>query len=163
MMLDTVGWIFVAGVLVHNTEEAVLLPSWSKTAGRWHRQVNAVEFRFAVVVLSIVLIIFSTAASLSEPRSLSAYLMAGYVLAMTINVFMPHVLATLFMRKYMPGTATALLLNLPLGTIYLYQSLSIRHIEPVTFAWSGPIVIVVILTSIPLLFSLGRKIIMSHG
>jgi len=163
MSLDTVGWIFVAGVLVHNTEEAVLLPSWSKTAGRWHRQVSATEFRFAVLVLSIVLIIFSVAASLSEPRSFAAYLMAGYVLAMTVNVFMPHILATLFTRSYMPGTATAVLLNLPLGTFYMYRSLSTRQIEPVTFAWSGPVMVMVILTSIPCLFFLGRKTITSQG
>ena len=157
MSLSTLRWLFVLGVLIHNTEEALLLPPWSNTAGRWHTRVTATEFRFAVVVLSCALIIFSVVASLSEPRSVAAYLMADYVFAMTLNALMPHLLATLFMRRYMPGTATALLFNLPLGIAYLYQALATQHIEPLVFAWSGPLLVILILASIPFLFFLGRK------
>jgi len=158
MSLDTLRWIYVIGVLIHNTEEALFLPAWSNSAGRWHTRVKAAEFRFAVVVLSSVLVVFSVAESYSEPQSVAAYLMAGYVLAMTINVFVPHLLATLFMRRYMPGTATAMLLNLPLGTFYLYRALSTRQIAPVVFAWSGPVVVILILALVPLLFFLGRRL-----
>lgn len=163
MSLDTLIWIFVIGVLIHNTEEALLLPAWSENAGRWHARVKAAEFRFAVVVLSGVLVVFSATASFSEPQSVAAYLMAGYVLAMTVNVFVPHLLATVFMRRYMPGTATAVILNLPLGTFYLYRALSTQLIDPIVFAWSGPIVVILILALVPLLFSLGRRLFSATG
>ena len=84
--------------------------------------------------------------------------MAGYVLAMVLNVLMPHVLATVVMRKYMPGTATALLLNLPLGALYLVQALSEQRIQLGVFAWSGPLIALFIVASIPALFALGRRL-----
>jgi hypothetical protein len=158
MSLETIGWLFTLGVLVHNTEEALYLPGWSAHAGRWHARVEAMEFRFAIFVLSGLLVIFAAAASLSGAGSVSAYLMAGFVLAMVLNVFMPHLLATIFLRKYMPGTITALLLNLPLGVIYLVKALLERNIEPKIFAWSGPLTVLLILASIPALFLVGRKL-----
>lgn len=157
MSLTSIGWLFTLGVLLHNTEEALGLPAWSLHAGKWHSPVGPREFRFAVVVLSSLLVIFALAASLAADGSVSVYLMAGYVLAMVLNVFMPHVLATVFMRRYMPGTITALVLNLPLGLLYLSRSLSENRIELHVLYWSGPVVVLGILASIPFLFHLGRK------
>ena len=158
MSLTAIGWLFTFGVLVHNTEEALLLPAWSAHAGKWHARVEAAEFRFAVAVLSVLLVVVAAAASQARAGSISAYLMAGYVLAMVLNVLMPHVLATVVMRKYMPGTATALLLNLPLGALYLRQALSEQNIQPGVFAWSGPLIVLFLVASIPVLFALGRKL-----
>lgn len=103
MSLTLIGWLFTVGVLVHNIEEALRLPAWSLHAGKWHAPVGPREFLFALSILSALLIIFSLASSFSADGSVSAYLMAGYVLAMVLNVFIPHVLATVFMGRYMPG------------------------------------------------------------
>jgi len=158
MPLAAIGWLFTLGVLAHNAEEALWLPAWSAGAGRWHAKVGVAEFRFAVAALSALLVLFAAAASLCEAQSAASYLMAGYVLAMVLNVAVPHVLASVFLRDYMPGTATALLLNLPLGTLYLVRALAERNIEASVFALSGPLVVLTIVASIPLLFALGRKI-----
>ena len=45
-------WLFPAAITVHNLEEAIWLPGWSRTAGEWHAGVGAFEFRFAVAVLT---------------------------------------------------------------------------------------------------------------
>ena len=156
--LHSLGALFTAGVIVHNTEEGFLLPAWSLHAGKWHAPVRAKEFRFAVTVLSALLIVIAVLASVSERGSFGAYLMAGYVLAMVLNVFMPHVLASVFTRKYMPGTATAVLFNLPLGLLYLRQALLEHNIEADRFYWAGPLVILAILVSVPALFAIGRKL-----
>lgn len=84
--------------------------------------------------------------------------MAGYVLAMVLNVVLPHVLATVVMRRYMPGTVTAVLLNFPLGLLYLRQALSKHSIELRVFSWAGPLTVLVFLASILPLLALGRKI-----
>lgn len=157
MSLATIGWLFTLGVLAHNAEEALCLPAWSACAGRWHTPVGKREFRFAVAALSALLVAIAAAASAAGAGSIAAYLMAGYVLAMVLNVLVPHLLATLSMRKYMPGTATALLLNLPLGVLYLRQALLEGRIELGVFAWSGPLTVLAIVASIPVLFSLGRR------
>ncbi|MDD1622482.1 MAG: HXXEE domain-containing protein [Methylococcaceae bacterium] len=156
MSLVTLGWLFTLGVLAHNTEEALFLPEWSAGAGRWHVAVGKVEFRFAVLMLSLLLVAAAVAASFSGATSVAAYIFAGYVLAMVANVLAPHVLATLALRRYMPGTASAVLFNLPLGGMFLYRALSEGYVQPMTFAWAGPLTALAILASIPVLFALGR-------
>ncbi len=158
MSLVQLGWLFTIGVLAHNAEEALLLPSWSRLAGRWHRPVTDSQFRFAVSVLSAALLILMSVASFSVPRSVPAYLVTGYVFAVLLNVLAPHLVVSIGMGKYMPGTATAVLLNLPLGGIFLYRALSDGYVEPRSFAWSGPLVALSGLASIPVLFALGRRL-----
>lgn len=158
MSLTLTGWLFTLGVLLHNTEEALFLPRWSADAGKWHAPVGAREFRFAVLVLSVALVAVTAAAAVSRAGSVSAYLMAGYVLAMVLNVFLPHALATVAMRRYMPGTATALMFNLPLGVLYLRQAQMEQRIELPVFCWAGPVAVAGILVSIPALFAIGRRL-----
>ena len=158
MSLTVISWLFTLGVLAHNAEEAVSLPAWTLNAGRWHSPVGKAEFRFAVGALSGLLVVVTAAASTSEAGSIAAYLMAGYVLAMVLNVFIPHVLASIIMRKYMPGTATALLFDLPLGLWYLSKALAESRIDSGIFLWSGPLTVLAIVVSIPGLFALGRNL-----
>lgn len=132
------------------------LPAWSEAAGRWHAPVGAAGFRFAVAVLSLLLVVAAAAASISGAGSVAAYAMAGYTLAMVLNVVFPHLLVSLFQRRYMPGTATGLLCNLPLGTLYLIRAISDRQVDPGVFAWAGPLVVAGIGGSIPFLFAAGR-------
>ncbi len=46
-------------------------------------------------------------------------LLFGYIAAMLINVFVPHIPATLIFRSYTPGVVTAVLINLPVMSILL--------------------------------------------
>ncbi len=77
---------------------------------------------------------------------------------MVLNVMAPHLIATIATSKYMPGTATAILFNFPLGCLFLKRALSENFIEFKVFAWSGPAVSLAIVASIPLLFAIGRKV-----
>ncbi len=159
MSLSLLACLFALGVVVHNAEEAVFLPAWSAHAGRWHVRVGAGEFRFAVAVLSLALAIAAWLAVVGGAGSIGAYVITGYALAMVLNVLVPHLVASVALRTYAPGTATALLLNLPLGSCLVYRSLTEGYVEPSVFAVSGPITVLLIMVSIPLLFALGRKLI----
>ena len=158
MPLVAIAWLFTLGVLAHNFEEALYLPEWSASAGRWHGPVGASEFRFAIVVFSMSLVCIVMAASVARPGSVAAYLLSGCVLAMVLNALAPHLVATIATGRYMPGTATAILFNLPLGCLFLRRALSEDYVEFRFFAWSGPAVALAIAASIPLLFAIGRKI-----
>ena len=158
MSLTTLALVFTLGVLAHNVEEALYLPAWSVRAGRWHVVVGSNEFRFAVVLLSVALVCITAAASLANPGSPASYRLAGYVFAMVLNVVAPHGIATVAMRRYMPGTATAVLFNLPLGCLFLARALSEHFIQLEVFVWSAPLVAIAIVVSIPVLFAVGRKI-----
>jgi hypothetical protein len=102
-------------------------------------------------------------ASIGGPRSFGAYFIAGYALAMVLNVVIPHLAATITLHTYAPGTATALLLNLPLGGWLVYRSLLEGYVEPTLFAVFGPITVLSIVASIPLLFAAGRKLTLSSS
>ena len=158
MSLLAIGWLFTLGALLHNAEEAVLLPAWSQRAGPFHKPIMPGVFRTAAIILSALFVAITVAASLSPAGSIAAYLMAGYALAMVLNVFAPHVLATAATRRYMPGTATALLFNLPLGLLYLSHALAEEHVTLPTFYWAGPAVVLGMLALLPGLFAVSRRL-----
>lgn len=152
------AWLFALAVTVHNLEEALLLPAWSQKAGKWHHPVGAAEFRFAVVVLTLLAYTAAALAAVYGRESAGAYFLSGYALAMLLNVLFPHVIATVFMRRYAPGTLTALLLNLPVTILLLRQGLQEGYIQLQKFTWAGPLVVLGLLAAIPVLFALGKRL-----
>jgi hypothetical protein len=158
MSLSFLGWLFALGVVIHNAEEALFLPAWSVRAGYWPRAVSAVSFRFAVTVLSVAVLLAAWFASTEGSQSIGAYILAGYALAMVLNVFIPHVVASVALRSYAPGTGTALLFNLPLGGWLIYRYIVEGYVQPSVFLVSGPVTVLVIVAVIPLLFYLGKKL-----
>ncbi len=157
MSFSLLCWLFAVAITLHNLEEALWLPQWSKSVGRWHHPVGAWEFRFAVGVLTALAYGAAYLAVVSGRETVGAYLISGYALSMLMNVLFPHLLATILMRRYAPGTATALLLNLPVTLLLLYQGFQQSYIRLSTFIWAGPLVVAAILGSIPILFAIGRS------
>lgn len=158
MSFSLLGWLFALGVVIHNTEEALFLPAWSTRAGRRYVQVDAFPFRFAVVVLSAAVIVAAWLSSVSGAHSFGVYFLTGYALAMVLNVLFPHVAATVALRSYAPGTATAVFFNLPLGGYLIYRSLTDGYVEQTIFALAGPGIVIGIIVSIPILFVIGNKL-----
>ncbi len=157
MSFTLLCWLFAVSITLHNLEEALWLPQWSQSAGRWHHPMGTREFRFALGVLTALAYGAAYLAAVSGKETVGAYLISGYALAMLMNVFFPHLLATLIMRRYAPGMATALLLNLPVTLPLLYQGFQQSYIRLSTFMWAGPLVVAAILGSIPILFAIGRS------
>ncbi len=154
MKFKTLAWIFAISISIHNLEEAVYLPDWSKSAGFWHHPVEATEFYFAVIVLTLFAYVAVFLAVRGGLKSLGAYLVSGYGLAMLLNVFFPHLLATIALWRYAPGTGTGLLLNLPVTSLLIYKALKEGYIEKTRFFVIGPLIVLGILGSIPVLFSI---------
>jgi hypothetical protein len=130
------------------------LPAWSKKKGYWRIRATFGEARFVLLVLTIlgyVCVWLSAAGNLA-----GTYLTCGYALVMLLNVFIPHVAATIALREYAPGTATAVLLNFPVTCLLLRRALLERRITLRTLSWVAPAVILAILGLIPLLFLLSR-------
>jgi hypothetical protein len=160
MSITTLGWLFTLGVLAHNAEESVSLPSWAAmhAPARWRVVVEPVVFRWAAACQSLILVALAAWALSAAPRSVAWYGFTGYVFAMMVNAIAPHLLATVALRRYMPGTATALLFNLPLGLLLLRQALAEGLVAWRTLAWAAPAVSLLVLGSIPVLFALGGRL-----
>ncbi len=149
---------FVIAVVLHNSEEAALLPAWSAHAGRWHPKVGPAEFRFAVSVLTALLVGLAVLAFAAGPRSVVAYVFFGYVFAMAANAVVPHALASVMLGEYMPGTATGVLLNLPLGVVLLVRAVSEGWVSVTGMVIAGPAVAIALVVAIPGLFKAGRQL-----
>jgi Protein of unknown function with HXXEE motif len=149
-------WLFALAVTLHNAEEGWFLPAWSRSAGRWHPPVGTGEFRFAAGILTVLAYLAAGLSASGGKGSVGAYLLAGYALAMLLNVVFPHVLATIAERRYAPGTATAVLLNLPITVLLLSTAIQAGYIQLAAFLWVGPLVTGGLLGALPLLFALGR-------
>lgn len=156
MNFVTLAMSFALAITLHNLEEAWLLPTWSQSAGLWHPPIGTLEFCFAVTVLTVLAYAAVYLAVVNGKESVGAYLLEGYALAMLLNVFFPHVLATVVMRRYAPGTLTALLLNFPVTVLLLRQGFKEKYIHMNRFARIGPLVIIGLLAAIPVLFFIGR-------
>jgi hypothetical protein len=89
-------------------------------------------------------------------ESIWTYLLFGYIVAMLVNVFVPHVPAAFVFRSYAPGLVTAVAVNLPVMIFLLVRALREGYVsgsKAVTFAVSVPLGIA---GSIPLLFWISR-------
>ncbi|MFT4114837.1 HXXEE domain-containing protein [Silvibacterium sp.] len=155
--LISTGWLLTACVVLHNAEEGLWLPQWAQRRLGSHARLAAARkawtapgFRRSLVVVSVLLVIFTAVASQAAPGSFWSYLMAGYALTMMLNALVPHLALSLFTRSYMPGTATGLLLNIPVGLFYLREAIAERAVHAKTFAWAGPLVMLGFLAAIPL-------------
>jgi len=153
---ETLQWLFPIAVTIHNLEEAVWLPGWSNYAGKFHRPVGTVEFRFAVVILTILAWIITYLSSTGGRESIWVYLLCAYCLAMLINVFIPHVAATIVLRRYAPGLATALVLNLPATSLILLSAGKNGDITWGKFLLPAVVFIAALIGIIPVLFRAGR-------
>jgi hypothetical protein len=151
------SWLFAVSITIHNIEEAIWLPKWSNSAGRWHHPIQPSVFRFAVLILTLLAYIFSIAALIGGKHSIGAYLVSGYALAMLLNVVFPHLIATIALKKYAPGLASAILLNLPITSALLYYAVAEDYIGLNKFYYIGLVVTFGILGLIPILFFIGNK------
>lgn len=156
MAFEQLAWLFAFTVTIHNLEEAILLPAWSRRAGCWHIQVGDPEFRFAVAVLTLFAYLCAWLVEIGS--ELGVYLLSGYALAMFLNVFAPHLFATIALRRYVPGTATALFCNLPITFCLLRSAIEERRILIAIFAWAGPATVIGLIALIPAILAVGRAL-----
>ena len=158
-VMDFMKIIFLMGFTLHNLEEALWLPKWSKHARKFHEPVEADEFIFAVIVVTILgTILTALDIMFGRPGSFINYVYLGFIGMMCLNALFPHLAATVVLKRYAPGLITALLLNLPFSLIII-----IGHIKGgITILYLIIAVVVVgglVLFSLKPLFKLGRVLI----
>lgn len=95
-------WLFPLAFAIHNVEEALWLPAWSKSAGRFHKPVGTFEFVFAAVVLTDLSAVVTILSGSSGKQGQATYLFFAFNFMMLLNVFFPHLAATAVLKKYLP-------------------------------------------------------------
>jgi len=149
-------WLFPIVFTIHNIEEAFWLPAFSKSAGKYYKPVDTFEFVFALIVITLLATIITFVFYLSGKQSLACYLFFAFNFGMLINVFFPHLVATIALRRYCPGLLTGILLLAP-TTAYLlvYGYQNEFFLFPKFWIITIPFAAIVV-GSIPILFKVGK-------
>ncbi len=156
--LELLFFLFPLAITLHNLEEAIWMPEWSQTAGRWHRPVEKIPFAFAVLVLTLLAYLFAYLGLMGGKQSIGIYLLSGYAFLMLFNVFVPHLIGAIWLKKYVPGVVTGLVLNLPVCSLLLIFVLAEGFVSPWPLLITGILFIIGVLPLIPVLFRVGEKI-----
>jgi len=79
--------LFLLGFSLHNLEEALWLPEWSKHARKYHKEVSKNEFTFAVIIVTAIgyLLTFQYFIFASS-YALSKYVYLGFILMMIARI-----------------------------------------------------------------------------
>ena len=150
--------LFLLSITLHNVEEALWLPQWSKYAMKFHKKVEKNEFYFAVLIITLIAYL-STSLFIFFPNVLLLkYLYFGFVGAMLINTIFPHLIATIIMKKYSPGLITGMLLQIPVNSLIIVKSINSGVINPYYLLLSTVVVGALLLLIIPVLFKIGTTI-----
>lgn len=148
--------LFLLGFSLHNIEEALWLPGWSKHARKYHKEASPNEFRFAVIIVTAIgyLLTFQYFV-FGATYPAAKYIYLGFILLMVVNVFFPHIIATIVLKKYAPGLITGLLLNAPF-VVYILLAKIDNTDELIFVIIAGIILAVVFLLLINQLFRVGK-------
>ncbi len=148
--------IFLLGFTLHNIEEAVWLPKWSKYAKKFHKPVESNEFIFAVIIITMLGYLLTTLDILMDhSTNFINYIYLGFIGMMGINAILPHLISTVLIKKYSPGLITAMFLNLPLSFIIIFFSIR-RGAHIIYLLVSILMVSILVVLSLKYLFKLGR-------
>jgi hypothetical protein len=151
--------LFLMGFTLHNLEESVWLPEWSKHVKAFHEPVKRNQFIFAVIVITMIGYLVTFVNILfDQPGNISNYLYLGFIGMMGLNSIFPHLVATFILKKYAPGLLTGILLNLPISCFiiihYIQKGVNIYYL-----ILSIVIVTGLILFSLKYLSKLGEKLV----
>jgi hypothetical protein len=158
-VLNAIKIIFLLGFTLHNLEEAIWLPKWSKYARKFHEPVETNQFIFAVIVVTMIgYILTALDLLIGDSGNFVNYIYLGFVGMMGINSVFPHLVSTIVLKKYAPGLITALFLNLPFSLIliigHIKNGINIFYLLVAIIIVSG-----LVLFSLKYLFRLGRILI----
>jgi len=159
IMVISMQLLFLIGFTLHNLEESVWLPDWSKHAKKFHKPVERNQFIFAVIIITMIGCLVTFVNILfDQPGNIPNYIYLGFIGMMGLNSIFPHLVATLILKKYAPGLLTGILLNLPISliiiTVYLQKGINIYYL-----ILSIAIVTGLVLFSLKYLFKLGDKLL----
>jgi len=154
--MEALAVFFCLAITLHNIEEAIWLPQWSKQGLKFQKAVTPNEFHFAMLVITALAYLSAFFFIFFPQSNFAKWLFVGFLGAMIINAVFPHLLATIIMKKYAPGLVTGLLLNIPINCFIIQRMFEAHLIGWTELLFSTIIVGLSLLALIPFLFKLGK-------
>lgn len=154
--MESLVILFLFATGLHNLEEAIWLPKWSKQAFKFQRTVEKNEFRFAVLCITILACLTAFSYIYYSDYTLTKYVFVGFMGAMVLNAIFPHLIATIALKQYAPGLITGLFLNLPINSLIIHQFFLSNDLTVSQLIISTVIVGGILVILIPFLFRIGK-------
>lgn len=108
---------------LHNIEEALTIAKWSISNPDFYKSpISTNQFLIAVGIFTIIGFFIAFSKRFYSKKTYYYLINAGFSGMIMMNVFFPHLLGCIYLKKYTPGLVTGVILNLPL-TIYILISL----------------------------------------
>ena len=118
--------LFCLSITVHNIEEALFLPAW--TINNSPITISNMTFLITVIIVTIIGYTSAIFYTLKSGDTIK-YIFIGYVGAMWINAFLPHILFSLLSLSYMPGTISAVLILIPIHTFIIAKFIFVDKVK----------------------------------
>lgn len=157
-----IAWLPAFTETIHNIEEAVWLPAWSDSAGLWNWHVTAFQFRLAVVAVTLLIymiIYYYT----RKGNKFSIHLFCGTLAIILVNVFVPHMSASVLTASCSPGVLSGIILNVPVIFYLLRRGLREQLFTYSILARGTAVTALVMLLLIVLSFIAGGFFDVTHG
>jgi len=154
--------LFCIAITLHNMEEALWLPKWSQQASKFQKPVTSSEFRFAVIVITILAYLSAFYFYFMPASEWAKWFFIGFLGSMIVNAIFPHLIATILLKRYAPGLLTGLFLNIPFNSFIIVQMFQNDHITWKELIISTIAVGSLLLSLIPLLFKMGGRMTSSR-
>src|SRR5947209_18704190 len=120
--------LFGIAVTLHNLEEGMFLVKWARAHVKLWFTPDPKIYWVMTSLVSVVIWIPIAGVSIAPKNAHFQYALAGFAITMAINAVLPHLVISIAMHSYSPGTGTGMLLNLPIGLLLIYQQLSAQAI-----------------------------------
>ncbi len=114
-------WLFFGLLLIHNGEEYIFANRLADIVAGCGLDLPLTRFRIALVIVTLAGLALIPVKLAELPAA--DPLLAGSALIMLANVFIPHLAATLVLRRYTAGVVSAVFLMAPGCTLILQAAL----------------------------------------
>ncbi len=97
-----------------------------------------------LLLVTLAALVVTVCSARSGRESRWAYVFFGFAAAMLLNVFVPHIPATVIFGQYTPGVVSAVFLNLPVMSVLLYKAVKdgwVSGARAVRYALLVPVVL----------------------
>ena len=152
--------IFPLAITLHNLEEALWLPQWSRFAKQYTKVVDKNEFYFALICVTVLAYLSSFFFLFFNEVVILRYIYFGFVGAMILNAIFPHLIATIVLKRYAPGVITGILMNVPCFSFLIIFAIKENVISTFEVIISTAVVGGTILAALPIFFKLGQRLTM---
>lgn len=150
--------LFPLAFLLHNIEEGIWLPAWTERVKPFGRVTGAFEFRFALLAVTLLGTGVSVLWILFPASVFLKYFYFGFLGTMCVNVFFPHLAATLLFRKYSPGLLSGLIFLLPVCILLSHKAIREGIIRGGEWIGATAVLTLIQIACLPLLLRLGKRI-----